>query len=154
MGSYCRNRLPCTVRSSLLGSTILIMLLHRRFSTTWNWMMSLEEKVGIFSRGVDADIFSPDKWDNSFLDEHRGILALYVGRISQEKNLDILVKIFREIDNVTLICVGDGTYKSEMQRQLQMHSSLAQSMIVQSWRGFMLRRISLFFPRLRRLSAK
>lgn len=78
----------------------------------------LGRKVGIFSRGVDADIFSPDKRDNSLLDEHRRILTLYVGRISLEKNLDILVKIFRERDNVTLICVGDGPYKSEMQRRL------------------------------------
>ena len=43
---------------------------------------------------------------------------LYVGRVSKEKNLEILVRAFRTLeargDNIDLIIVGDGPYKKEM----------------------------------------
>jgi len=48
---------------------------------------------------------------------------LYVGRISREKNLDILAQAFRRIENQTsalnLILVGDGPYRKEMQKELK-----------------------------------
>ena len=47
---------------------------------------------------------------------------LYVGRLSKEKNLEILASAFRSLtqsrDDLMLVVVGDGPYRDEMQRLL------------------------------------
>ena len=76
----------------------------------------LESPVDILSRGIDIDQFSPA---HRIVDPERKLpQALYVGRVAPEKNLALLVDIFKERDNVTLNVVGDGPYLSEMKRQL------------------------------------
>lgn len=83
-------------------------------------------KIIVFPRGVESDELRPDK-RNGMLDENsvcRGkIKVLYVGRVSKEKNLPILVAAFmalaRERKNVCLIVVGDGPYRPEMEEALQ-----------------------------------
>jgi len=83
------------------------------------------EKICTFPRGVDLHRFHPDK-RNGFLERHyqapEGIKLLYVGRISKEKNLQMLVRAFTTINecrkNVQLVVVGDGPYLEEMQQAL------------------------------------
>lgn len=73
----------------------------------------LRNLVEVFSRGIDTDQFHPG---------HRvepiQPTALYVGRISVEKNLDVLIRIARQRPNLRLIIVGDGPYKKELQERL------------------------------------
>lgn len=72
--------------------------------------------VEIFTRGVDTEKFKPlvgaDKKQNNLP------VAIYVGRVSVEKNLQILLSIFKERKNVVLKVVGDGPFRQEMQEQL------------------------------------
>ncbi len=75
-------------------------------------------KLGIWSRGIDADKFSP-KHKNPKLRATLGnegeLLFLYVGRIAAEKNLDTLLESI-ELVNMThsgkakFIFTGDGPY--------------------------------------------
>jgi len=78
--------------------------------------MQLRDKlnvpVGIFSRGIDTEKFSP-----RFREEHDEIFALYVGRVSLEKNLAVLTDIFNNVDDAKLIIVGDGPYLAEMKEK-------------------------------------
>ncbi len=41
---------------------------------------------------------------------------LYVGRVSTEKNLDVLTEIFKDQPEAKLMVVGDGPYRAEMQQ--------------------------------------
>jgi glycosyltransferase involved in cell wall biosynthesis len=72
----------------------------------------------IFSRGIDYKSFYPMNRSNQ-LRKQLGITSkiafLYVGRVSYEKDLDILCNSYHEIykryhENVALIVTGDGPY--------------------------------------------
>ncbi|MCG8685344.1 MAG: glycosyltransferase [Desulfobacterales bacterium] len=85
------------------------------------------EKIRIMPRGINTDIFHPSK-RNGVLNKDYGIdkeavKFLYVGRVSKEKNLPILVEAFRNLaqahENVHLTVVGDGPYSAEMKRRLR-----------------------------------
>jgi glycosyltransferase involved in cell wall biosynthesis len=84
------------------------------------------DKVRFYPRGVDTDLFHPSK-RNGFLKSRFGVpdeklKILYVGRISKEKNLALLVEVFRKLagirECVHLITVGDGPYLEEMKQSL------------------------------------
>jgi glycosyltransferase involved in cell wall biosynthesis len=72
----------------------------------------------IFSRGVDVDRFHP-----RFRQQRERLTVLYVGRVSIEKNLDLLVRLFRHRTDVDLVVVGDGPYRSELRKHLP-HATL------------------------------
>ncbi|HUX08666.1 MAG TPA: glycosyltransferase family 1 protein [Acidobacteriota bacterium] len=79
----------------------------------------LEDKVGVptavFSRGVDSEAFSPDHRTRDGGD-HR-TRSLFVGRLSIEKNLDLLAKLDLP-GGRGLYLVGDGPYKNVLQKRL------------------------------------
>ncbi len=72
----------------------------------------LETEVGIFSRGIDTERFGP-----RYRQEHEGVVVLYVGRVSTEKNLDVLAEIFQDKTDAQLMVVGDGPYRQEMRQR-------------------------------------
>ena len=74
----------------------------------------LKTKVGIFSRGIDTEKFHP-----RYREPHGDVVVLYVGRIAIEKNLGLLVDIFKDRKDARLVVVGDGPYLSEMQGLLK-----------------------------------
>jgi glycosyltransferase involved in cell wall biosynthesis len=84
------------------------------------------QKIRVFPRGVDTVLFHPAK-RNGCLDDRRHrpdpLRLLYVGRISKEKNLEILVDVFKSLAEtdrrVALMVVGDGPYREEMQQALR-----------------------------------
>jgi glycosyltransferase involved in cell wall biosynthesis len=83
-------------------------------------------KIKIFPRGIDIDRFHPSK-RNGYLKRRyqikEPIKLLYVGRISKEKNLHLLVDVFKTlyetVKNVHLVVVGDGPYLNEMKERLR-----------------------------------
>jgi len=69
----------------------------------------LKTPISIFSRGIDTERFHP-----KYRKEHDQAVVLYVGRVSTEKNLNVLVKIFQNKHDAVLEIVGDGPYLKEM----------------------------------------
>ena len=79
----------------------------------------IEKRVGVpsavFSRGVDSAAFSPDHRKREKNDTR--IRNLYVGRVSIEKNLDLLAMLDPP-GGSGLHIVGDGPYRSTLQQRL------------------------------------
>jgi alpha-1,6-mannosyltransferase len=83
------------------------------------------ERVQRVSLGVDLDGFHP--WRRAYgaetrrtLDLPQGPLALFVGRIAREKELDLLLSSWPEVERRTgarLVLVGDGPSRARLQRQ-------------------------------------
>lgn len=84
------------------------------------------DKVRCVLRSVDTLRFTPDK-RNGFWERNYGIQSpfklLYVGRISREKNLDLLAGVFKALVDsgaqVHLVVVGEGPYLNEMKHFLE-----------------------------------
>lgn len=83
-------------------------------------------KMKIFRRGINSAFFSPRVSDRRVLEEQCGICdgisLLYAGRISQDKSLDFLARVYlrlcQERSDLNLIIAGDGPYLDEMRRVL------------------------------------
>ncbi len=80
----------------------------------------------VFSRGIDADLFSPDKRDHqlrrSYKVDYR-IVLLYVGRISAEKDLFMLQEMMNTLNEhykqrITLMMTGDGPMKKTLKESM------------------------------------
>jgi glycosyltransferase involved in cell wall biosynthesis len=85
-----------------------------------------EAKIKIFPRGVDTGLFNPMRRNGclgKYGVEPSTVKLLYVGRVSREKNLDLLVRAFKKLsgaqDNLSLVVVGDGPYTEEMRESLR-----------------------------------
>ena len=91
-------------------------------------MLRLEgfEHLRIWPRGVDTDIFKPERRSAelraSWLGEEaeNKTVLLYVGRVSWEKNLRLLMQAYRNMNhsNTHLVIVGEGPASVEMQQEL------------------------------------
>ena len=82
------------------------------------------ENIRVFPRGIDTDRFSPEK-RNGYLKKGFNINArtvfLYVGRVSKEKNLQILEKAYAKVadGDTHLVVVGDGPYLNDMKKKMK-----------------------------------
>ncbi len=80
------------------------------------------EKIGLLKRWVDRKLFSPDR-RNGYFKENKGVKLLYVGRISKEKNIDLLLRVYSELysrnKDFTIYCVGEGPYFKELKRKTE-----------------------------------
>ncbi len=84
-------------------------------------------RLAILPRGLDVELFRPEACDPTFWTS-RGkapeeIGLLYVGRLSKEKDLDLLVAAVTQLREreglpVRLLLVGDGPYAAELRTQL------------------------------------
>ena len=84
-----------------------------------------ECKIKIYPRGVDIGRFTPEKRNGFFSGKFKvkeAVKLLYVGRVSLEKNLDVLTEAFKTISPIRpelhLVVVGDGPYLDEMRNEL------------------------------------
>ncbi|HUI45175.1 MAG TPA: glycosyltransferase [Nitrospirota bacterium] len=91
----------------------------------------VSSKVKPLPRWVDTKMFSPGKRDPTFWRSHGlgdELKFLYVGRVSREKNLELLANAFTGLidsgDRSTLIIVGDGPYRKELEKKLEGYSVL------------------------------
>lgn len=89
-------------------------------------------KLRLYPRGIDINRFHPAR-RNGFWTSQYGLSAattklLYVGRVSKEKNLDVLTRAFNKLcllnPDLQLIIVGDGPYRMEMEKALEHTSAL------------------------------
>jgi glycosyltransferase involved in cell wall biosynthesis len=84
------------------------------------------QKLQVVARGVETALFHPGKRSRK-LRAQWGLLAdddlavIYVGRISAEKNLPLVLRTFKAMQAVNpklkLVMVGDGPVRAELQRQ-------------------------------------
>ncbi|HZR77740.1 MAG TPA: glycosyltransferase [Chthoniobacterales bacterium] len=83
-------------------------------------------KLQIFPRGLDTKLFHPTRRDPAFFQrfgETNGqVKLLYVGRVSREKDLDLLAEAYRRLRSeglaVKLFVVGHGPYSKEFSEAL------------------------------------
>jgi glycosyltransferase involved in cell wall biosynthesis len=76
------------------------------------------EKLRILPRGLDTELFHPARRDSAFFEKFGAfngeVRLLYVGRISREKDLDLLAAAYRRLRKegllVQLFVVGHGPY--------------------------------------------
>ncbi|ORY93061.1 glycosyl transferase group 1 [Syncephalastrum racemosum] len=81
------------------------------------------ERVRIWPRGVDDTVFSPTRRSNHLRhqwvdDADQKTIILYVGRVSFEKNLKLVLDAYRHMDHTTchLVIVGHGPAFDEIQQ--------------------------------------
>lgn len=92
--------------------------------------------IAALQPGIDTDRFHPRHHGDSIWAAHPGIRpasikALYVGRVSVEKNLPMLTRIWPRIYaaalahgiDTQLIIIGDGPYRAAMQHDLAAHDT-------------------------------
>lgn len=83
-------------------------------------------RVGIFSRGVDTNLFHPRKRNLSLRNKWHAsqkTIFLYVGRISQEKNLSLFMESYNLLkkkyhEKILLVMTGDGPLLDECKEKL------------------------------------
>jgi glycosyltransferase involved in cell wall biosynthesis len=104
----------------------IVMVPSRFYMKELERMGVSSSKMRIFPRGIDLDAFSPEWRDESFLSRFGGspdsVKLLYVGRVSREKDLEILADAFLyargSMPALELFVAGDGPYLSELSRRI------------------------------------
>jgi glycosyltransferase involved in cell wall biosynthesis len=84
------------------------------------------EKLKIFPRGLDTELFTPARREPAFWEKFGAsngqVRLLYVGRISREKDLDVLANAYRRLRDeglpVQLFVVGHGPYSQALSETL------------------------------------
>jgi glycosyltransferase involved in cell wall biosynthesis len=83
-------------------------------------------KLKILPRGLDTELFHPTRRDPAFFEKFGAkngqVRLLYVGRVSREKDLDLLVESYRKLReqglSVQLFIVGHGPYSEALHKAL------------------------------------
>ena len=83
-------------------------------------------KLKIFPRGLDTQLFTPTRRDPHFFEKFGAkngkVRLLYVGRVSREKDLDLLAEAYRRLRDeglsIQLCVVGHGPYSKEFSEAL------------------------------------
>ena len=93
-----------------------------------NWIARGFEpgKLKIFPRGLDTELFTPARREPTFWEKfgtsNGQVRLLYVGRISREKDLDVLANSYRRLRDeglsVQLFVVGHGPYSQGLSQLL------------------------------------
>ena len=117
-----------------LRSLVLNWLRHchnqtlRTFVPSTDLMERLEAEgfhnLRLFSRGVDVDLFGPHRRCQALREEWGAAketpVALYVGRLAGEKNLDLTIRAYRQmkrhLPDLRLVLVGDGPERAKIRR--------------------------------------
>lgn len=83
-------------------------------------------RLSVVSRGVDVGLFNPKRRNEALRNQWGAskddFVALYVGRLAPEKNLDVLVASFSSIKasrpSARFVVVGDGPARAELQQRM------------------------------------
>ena len=90
-------------------------------------------KLEILPRGLDTELFHPSRRDPKFWEQfgkpNGQVRLLYVGRVSREKDLDVLAQAYRRLREekvpVQLFIVGHGPYRRRWPKRFQRRFSPA-----------------------------
>lgn len=110
----------------LYGQFDTVFVNSEQYRKCWIDRGFAPEKLKILPRGLDTDLFNPKRRDRSFWERFRVkegvVLLLYVGRISREKDLDVLAAAYRKVSEaglpVKLFIVGQGPYSQALAASL------------------------------------
>lgn len=109
-----RRRLHNACDATLCPSPSTMLALHRRGFA----------RLGLWGRGVDAELFNPARrsvaWRRAVAGDETRPIVLFVGRLSYEKNLDVLANAFlaMEAETAHLVFVGDGPARPRLEQLL------------------------------------
>ncbi len=86
------------------------------------------ERLELLARGVDGQLFHPARRSAALRTEwglgEDEIAVLHVGRLAAEKNLQLLIRAFRQLQrdlpqqHLRLVLVGDGPLRAQLQAEL------------------------------------
>jgi glycosyltransferase involved in cell wall biosynthesis len=103
------------------GQQDIVFVNSQQYRQSWIDRGIEEAKLQILPRGLDTELFTPGRRDPEFWQRFAGNISggdvvrlLYVGRVSKEKDLDILAAAYRQLREgglpVQLFIVGVGPY--------------------------------------------
>ena len=100
------------------GQLDIVFVNSEEYRRSWISRGFAPEKLKILPRGLDTALFSPERRDPAFWtkfgEANGAIRLLYVGRISKEKDLDVLAQAYRRLRDeglpIQLYLVGNGPY--------------------------------------------
>src|SRR6266478_5915837 len=106
----------------LYGQVDTVFVNSEHYRKCWIDRGFAPEKLKILPRGLDTDLFNPSRRDLTFWPRSgvngREVRLLYVGRISREKDLDVLAAAYKKIRDtgqpVKLYLVGDGPHSEAL----------------------------------------
>jgi glycosyltransferase involved in cell wall biosynthesis len=108
------------------GQLDSVFVNSEEYRRSWITRGFAPEKLKILPRGLDTAMFSPERRDPAFWrkfgEKNGAVHLLYVGRISKEKDLDILAQAYRQLRDeglpIQLYLVGDGPYLDKLNEAL------------------------------------
>lgn len=82
------------------------------------------ERVEVWQRGVDTDLFRPELASPAMRDRlsqghPEAPLLLYIGRLSAEKEIDRIKPVLESMPGARLALVGDGPYREELENHFE-----------------------------------
>ncbi|MEN3370864.1 MAG: hypothetical protein V7609_3007 [Verrucomicrobiota bacterium] len=106
----------------LYGQVDTVFVNSEQYRKCWIDRGFAPEKLKILPRGLDTDLFNPARRDLSFWPgsgvNGKEVRLLYVGRISREKDLDVLAAAYDKVREaghpVKLYVVGHGPYSEAL----------------------------------------
>jgi glycosyltransferase involved in cell wall biosynthesis len=106
----------------LYGQVDTVFVNSEQYRKCWIDRGFAPEKLQILPRGLDTDLFNPARRDPNFWpgsgSNGAEVRLLYVGRISREKDLDVLVTAYHKVRKqghpVKLYVVGHGPYSDAL----------------------------------------
>jgi glycosyltransferase involved in cell wall biosynthesis len=106
------------------GQTDLVYVNSEFYRRCWIDRGIAPDKLRIFPRGLDTELFNPALRDATFWTKRgaKGPVLLYVGRVSKEKDLGLFTEILpalrKKTGPFTLAIVGEGPYRAELEKLL------------------------------------
>jgi len=106
------------------GQTDLVYVNSEYYRRRWIDRGIVPDKLRIFPRGLDTELFNPTMRDENYWPKRgaKGPVLLYVGRISKEKDLNLLAEVIpalrQKAGPFTLALVGEGPYRAELEKLL------------------------------------
>lgn len=82
-----------------------------------------KERIFVIPYGADVDLFKPQE------DVEKEYDVVFVGRLSKEKNIELLISVFRNIDG-TLLLIGDGPCRETYEKLI---ATLEKKVTIMGW---------------------